>query len=131
MCQPPRPPPSTFPKAHKLPMLQHLSPSPFPPGTQLHLPDLLLLAVSQVPDNVKRDKADHVIDTGCSLTETEAQVEALLESLRGKGGTAIERLLITGKEVQHDNETKAAAGGAVAGQGAAVAVAGEGAEQQQ
>ena len=36
----------------------------------------------QVPDRDKRDRADHVIDTGTSLAETEAAVEALIAELR-------------------------------------------------
>ena len=36
----------------------------------------------QVPDAEKRSRADHVIDTGCSLEETRAQVGALVARLR-------------------------------------------------
>ncbi|MCA0910158.1 dephospho-CoA kinase [Qipengyuania gaetbuli] len=36
----------------------------------------------QVPDIEKRERADHVIDTGTSLAETEAAVRALIEKLR-------------------------------------------------
>lgn len=36
----------------------------------------------QVPDAEKRERADHVIDTGASLEETEAEVRALIEKLR-------------------------------------------------
>jgi dephospho-CoA kinase len=37
----------------------------------------------QTPDAEKRERADHVIDTGATLAETEAQVRALVETLRG------------------------------------------------
>ena len=36
----------------------------------------------QVPDIEKRERADHVIDTGTSLAETERAVRALIEKLR-------------------------------------------------
>ena len=36
----------------------------------------------QTPDAEKRERADHVIDTGASLEETQAQVEALIVQLR-------------------------------------------------
>lgn len=36
----------------------------------------------QVPDAEKRARADHVIDTGRTLAETEAQVRALISALR-------------------------------------------------
>ncbi|QFT76376.1 dephospho-CoA kinase [Erythrobacter sp. THAF29] len=40
----------------------------------------------QVPDADKRKRADHVIDTGTTLEETEAQVRALIAALRRKRG---------------------------------------------
>ncbi len=36
----------------------------------------------QVPDAEKRKRADHVIDTGCSLDQTRASVAQLVEKLR-------------------------------------------------
>ncbi|MCB2046145.1 MAG: dephospho-CoA kinase [Novosphingobium sp.] len=38
----------------------------------------------QVPDAEKRARADHVIDTGCSLEETRAAVKMLIKSLRDR-----------------------------------------------
>jgi len=38
----------------------------------------------QVPDAEKRSRADHVIDTGTSLSETEREVEALIAELRSR-----------------------------------------------
>lgn len=39
----------------------------------------------QLPDSEKRARADHVIDTGTTLQETEAQVRALIEHLKSAG----------------------------------------------
>jgi dephospho-CoA kinase len=38
----------------------------------------------QTPDAEKRERADHVIDTGLTLEETEAQVRALIDTLKAK-----------------------------------------------
>lgn len=38
----------------------------------------------QVPDSEKRERADHVIDTGTTLAETEAQVRALIPQMIAK-----------------------------------------------
>lgn len=56
---------------------------------------LLAILARQVPDEEKRRRADYVIDTGCSLQETEQQVRSVLEELRGRPqqGTAAARLL--------------------------------------
>lgn len=47
----------------------------------------------QVPDEEKRQRADYVIDTGCSLQETEQQVGSVLQQLQGRQGAAAARLL--------------------------------------
>ncbi len=41
----------------------------------------------QVPDSEKRKRADHIIDTGTSLKETEAAVLALIAKLRVESGS--------------------------------------------
>ncbi len=41
----------------------------------------------QMPDGEKRRRADFIIDTGCSLAETEKQVDDLLRHLREAGET--------------------------------------------
>jgi dephospho-CoA kinase len=45
----------------------------------------------QMPDAGKRARADFVVDTGGSLDETAAQVDSIVESLRGRAGTAFAR----------------------------------------
>jgi dephospho-CoA kinase len=42
----------------------------------------------QMPDAEKRARADFVVDTGGTLADTERQVDRLIESLRGRAGTA-------------------------------------------
>jgi dephospho-CoA kinase len=42
----------------------------------------------QVPDADKRARADFVVDTGGTIPETEAQVDKIIESLKGRRGTA-------------------------------------------
>ena len=43
--------------------------------------DFEKIVAKQVPDAEKRDRADHIIDTGTTLEETEAQVETLISEL--------------------------------------------------
>jgi dephospho-CoA kinase len=45
----------------------------------------------QMPDAEKRARADFVVDTGGTFAETEAQVDNIVESLRGREGTAFVR----------------------------------------
>jgi len=45
----------------------------------------------QVPDAEKRRRADFVVDTGGTIPETEAQIDRIVESLRGRIGTAYAR----------------------------------------
>jgi dephospho-CoA kinase len=42
----------------------------------------------QLPDAEKRAKADFVVDTGVSIPETEAQVDSIIASLKGRTGSA-------------------------------------------
>jgi dephospho-CoA kinase len=42
----------------------------------------------QMPDAEKRARADFVVDTGGSIADTELQVDRLVESLKGRTGTA-------------------------------------------
>jgi dephospho-CoA kinase len=42
----------------------------------------------QLPDAEKRKRADFVVDTGGSFAETDAQVDRIVESLKGRSGTA-------------------------------------------
>jgi dephospho-CoA kinase len=45
----------------------------------------------QMPDAEKRARAHFVVDTGGTLDETAAQVDSIVESLRGRAGTAFAR----------------------------------------
>jgi dephospho-CoA kinase len=45
----------------------------------------------QMPDAEKRVRADFIVDTGGTLAETAAQVDNIVESLRGRDGTAFAR----------------------------------------
>ena len=46
------------------------------------------LLARQTPDAEKRRRADFVVDTGHAIPETHAQIDKLIESLRGRPGTA-------------------------------------------
>lgn len=46
------------------------------------------LLARQMPDAEKRARADFVVDTGGSFAETELQVDSIVESLKGRSGTA-------------------------------------------
>lgn len=45
----------------------------------------------QLPDAEKRAQADFVVDTGVSIPETEAQVDSIIASLKGRAGTAYQK----------------------------------------
>lgn len=45
----------------------------------------------QMPDGEKRARADFVVDTGGTFSETDAQVDRIIASLKGRQGTAFER----------------------------------------
>lgn len=45
----------------------------------------------QLPDAEKRAKANFVVDTGVSIEETQEQVDKIVESLKGRTGTAYAR----------------------------------------
>lgn len=50
------------------------------------------LRARQLEDAERRARADHVLDSGSSLENLHAQLDALLESLKLKDGTVMERL---------------------------------------
>lgn len=45
----------------------------------------------QMPDSEKRRRADFVVDTGVSIEESYAQVDAIVEELRKRGGRAYQQ----------------------------------------
>lgn len=50
------------------------------------------LLARQLPDAEKRDLADYVVDSGLPLAGMHAELDRLLESLRGRKGAVMERL---------------------------------------
>ena len=52
---------------------------------------LAQLLARQMPDDEKRKRADFVVDTGGSFAETDSQVDKIVESLKGRAGSAYER----------------------------------------
>ena len=50
------------------------------------------LLARQLPDAEKRSRADYVINSGLPLAGMHAELDRLLESLRGRKGTVMERL---------------------------------------
>ena len=48
----------------------------------------------QMPDDVKRDRADFVIDTSCTLEETKNHVAALVKALKGRNGSAAHDMIL-------------------------------------
>ena len=53
---------------------------------------LQALLKRQLPDEVKRARADYVVDSGTSLEDMRAQIGKILESLEGRKGRVMERL---------------------------------------
>ena len=49
------------------------------------------LLARQMPDAEKRRRADFVVDTGASIPESYAQVDAIVEVLRNRGGRAYQQ----------------------------------------
>lgn len=49
------------------------------------------LLARQKPDAEKRRRADFIVDTNGTVTETEAQIDAIIESLHGRAGRAFEK----------------------------------------
>ena len=50
------------------------------------------LLARQLPDAAKRARADFIVDSGTSLKDMHAQIDTLLESLKGRNGTVMQRL---------------------------------------
>jgi dephospho-CoA kinase len=59
------------------------------PGMTLEKLEQML--ARQMSDAEKRQRADFVVDTGGSHAETDAQVDKIVESLKGRSGTAFAR----------------------------------------
>ena len=59
------------------------------PGMTAEKLDQLL--ARQIPDADKRARADFVVDTGGTFAETDAQVDNVVESLKGRAGTALDK----------------------------------------
>jgi dephospho-CoA kinase len=53
---------------------------------------LAALLKRQLPDEEKRARADFVVDSGVNLDNMQAQVDKILDSLRGRDGRVMERL---------------------------------------
>ena len=53
---------------------------------------LASLLARQLPDSEKRARADFVVDSGTSLADTQAQIDRLIESLKGREGRVMARL---------------------------------------
>ena len=58
------------------------------PGMTAEKLDQLL--ARQMPDAEKRRRADFIVDTGGTFAETDAQVDNIVESLKGRAGTAFD-----------------------------------------
>jgi dephospho-CoA kinase len=49
------------------------------------------LLARQMPDAEKRARADFVVDTGLPIAETLAQVDRIIDTLRGRQGSAYQQ----------------------------------------
>jgi dephospho-CoA kinase len=59
------------------------------PGMTAEKLDQLL--ARQMPDAEKRRRADFIVDTGGTFAESDAQVDSIVESLKGRAGTAFDK----------------------------------------
>jgi dephospho-CoA kinase len=59
------------------------------PGMTIEKLDHML--VRQLPDAEKRARAHFVVDTGGSIADAEAQIDRIIDQLRGRTGTAFDR----------------------------------------
>jgi dephospho-CoA kinase len=50
------------------------------------------LLARQLPDSEKRARADYVVDSGSGLAHMHAEIDKLIESLKGRQGRVMERL---------------------------------------
>lgn len=54
------------------------------------------IVARQLPDAEKRRRADYVVDTGGPIPQTESRIDAIVDELRGRMGTALETHWVRG-----------------------------------